>query len=171
MLIGAGGVIGAAGVASAGGPDVYYYTSGWSATPSPAGYQTWDNHLYGYGSPVVVAQGGTATTISMHLGSNSGSLTFKIALYDNSGNLLASGTTGSISSGSQAWRNITVNVAISAGTYWVYCSSSTIQGMRSYLSDNGADAFTDAYATFPTDPRPTTTPMDGYLYGARIYVD
>jgi hypothetical protein len=170
-MLGHAGVIGASGVAAAGGPDVYYYTSGWSATPSIDGYQTWDNHLYGYGSPVVIAQAGTATTISMHVGSSSGNLTYKLALYDNSGNLLGSGTTGTISSGSQAWRNITVNVPVSAGTYWVYCSSSTSQGMRSYISDNGADGVTDAYATFPTDPLGSTTPMDGYLYGARIYVD
>lgn len=173
MLVGHGGVLGAAGV-SAGpveGPNVYYYTAGWSASPSVAGYNLWDSNVYGYGSPITVAQAGKITTISMYLGVNSGTCTWKIALYDNSGNLLASGTTGTISSGSTTWRNITVDVDVPAGTYWLFCSGSTSQAMWGYLSDNGAASFTLAYASFPSDPWPTTSPMDGYLLGARVYVD
>lgn len=166
------GVVGAAGVSAGGGggPNTWYYSGGWAEATTATGIETWDNDQYVYGEPISIAQSGTATFLSMKVGSNSGILTYKYALYDNAGNLVASGTTAGIDSGPTAWVDVAISQAVSAGTYYLLGSSSTNQGMKDYISGFNGKSGTATYASMPLATMPTLGDEVGHRWGARIYV-
>lgn len=168
------GVVGAAGVAAGGGagPDTWYYSSGWALATTPAGDALWDNDQYIYGEPITIAQSGTVTFLSMFVGANSGTtMTYKFALYNVSGNLVASGTSSSILSGPTHWVDIAVSQAVAAGSYSLFCSSSDNQGMRGYLTGSAGKSGTAAYAAMPVATLPTLGDEADHRWGARVYVD
>ena len=159
--------------AAAGGPDAWYYTTGWiestTGTPVSSG---WQPQNFAYGNDVVIGQAGTATTISVRMSHSSAGVAIKMALYTAGGTLVANGTgTTSSAAASGAWVDVTINAAVSAATYYVHVSSATGDGWPHYVSGaTDGNAITVAYASFP-QASATIDVESGNNFGVRVYVD
>ena len=132
-------------------PDTYYYSPGASATCGGSSINSgWQPSAFTYGNNVDVLSAGTASTIGACFTSTAGTDTVKIALYDNSSNLIAS---GSGDPGADGWFDITISAAVAAATYHVQTSSSTDGTIFiQYLGGDAGNGCATAYAAFPTDP-------------------
>jgi len=156
-----------------GGPDTYYFAKGLGtndfASRITSGYQP---NNYAYGSQVIVTNGGTCTEISIDVEGEDETPTIKLALYDTSGNLLASGSGTVAVANTKERLAVSVNVAVSSSTtYWIFASSSTTKGLYYYNSANGDSFYANvAYASFPPDPITEETEADE-VFSVGIYVD
>jgi len=156
-----------------GGPDAWYYTTGWiestTGTPITGG---WAPESNAYGNDVVVGSAGTATTISVRMSHSSTAVNVKIALFDSGGTLVANGTGATATSDAAgAWVDVSISAAVSAATYYVHVSSADANGWAHYVSGaTDGNAITRAYASFPQSTE-TINVESGNNFGVRIYVD
>lgn len=129
----------------------------------------WQTSAFCYGSPITIPSAGTVTQMGVYTYDNGGGQTFKIALYDSSGNLVGS-STGTGVGVTPAWANSgTVSLAVTAGTYYVMVSGSDNNIQWQY--DGTADGYygNTAFASFPADPETITQDTGSNdLFGVRV---
>jgi len=155
--------------AGGGGPDVWYYAgSGKGDTSYTTLGEGWEPHLNAYGGSISVASGGTCTSISAKVRADTGTIAWKIALYDSDNNLLASGTFNSTTTAQ--WYDVTINQSVSSGTYKVMYSCSTSLGNIYRDSDQSGLEDAVTYSAFPESTLSASTSTNN-LYGVRMYVD
>lgn len=145
------------------GPDVWYDTTatmdGWVAVG--ASFMEWDS--------VAFAASGTVDQLRVRARGGLVDATIKVALYDNSGNLLTNGVTGTIAASSaEAWYTVSVAGAPApAGNYKLAISASASIDVRVQVSGVGNFA-TQTYSGFPpaTLPAPDGTLGSTFVIGA-----
>lgn len=161
------GVIGASGVAAAGGPDTYYYST--AADDADTG---WESNAYG--SPITCTSAGSLTKIGVYLVNYNTATEMKIALYNQARDtLLSSG--GSAAPGTAQWIDITLASAISvtAGQVVFVCWLANGSMKMRKDTDGGTSFYKTSlvYADYPPASLASVSGFDGETFSARVYVD
>lgn len=153
-----------------GGPDLYYYagTGKTEASFELATDSGFEPQNFAYGSQIAVAVGGTCTLIGVKSNGSGATLAFKIALYDASNNLLASGN--GTAPATMGWTDVAISQTVTATNYRVMVSALTASLDIAYDSGQNGLGMEVAHAAFPPNPLVPTTET-GLLYGVRMFVD
>ena len=109
------------------------------------------------GAPITPAASGTCTKLRIRLGDIFADSTVKMALYTSGGNLLASGSVATGSSGTDVWVEVSLGAgaAVTASTVYHVAfvasvdGNATIRTRTGQPSGSGLAEFTYTYATFP----------------------
>lgn len=127
-------------------------------------------HTFSYGATITLPSAGTVTHLAFQGNASSGTVNFKIALFDPSNNLVVSAGPTLISS-SVAWQDYDVtDTALSAGTYTVAVSAESDNGRFRFLNTQ-AGIFDDIlYAAFPPAALTSPTANPGELTAVRAFV-
>lgn len=163
-------------VPAAGGSGAWH--DSFTIASSDGAYWLWNDPRL---TKVVPSVSGNATKLRVRVGNNwtGGGATVKVALYDSSTNLLVGATSGSISSSSNQWVEVTIaSTAVTNGTtYYVGSVASTNQiELVSISGQTSGDAYIDwanGYAAFPASPDPFSGSGSAvtYRYGMSMWVE
>ncbi|HEU0123988.1 MAG TPA: hypothetical protein VFQ91_25880, partial [Bryobacteraceae bacterium] len=161
-----------------GGPDAFYWSGtskGDASYTQPPTSTFYSMHTDAYGVPITIGAAGTVTKLAIKARSSSGTITAKLALYDNSGNRVTDSGEAAINiTTTPGWFELTLATpkAVSAATYQLWWSGSSTNLQIYYDADfNGLSKGGVAYASFP--PATITTPgtETNTGFGGRVYVD
>lgn len=132
----------------------------------------WQPENFLYGAHFVVGSAGTVTQMGVYAdwGGNAGNIAIKFGLYTSGGSLIGQ-STGTITSGTKAWRDSgAVSLSIpSAGTYYVLVSAADADASYGYSNTFDGSFATEAYATAMQSSETITGEGDaGIGYGVRM---
>lgn len=150
------------------------YAGGLTSTDFTAGLTGggWQPQNFLYGGHVSIPSAGTVTQLGVYAKSGDGSaVTFKLGLFDSAGVLVAQSTTASITSTNTAWiASGAISATVSAGTYYVLVSASTVEGSYGYAASSAGSYADGVYAS--AMPSSVSTAgfqgETGQLYGVRL---
>lgn len=122
------------------------------------------NFLYG---AAITLPAGTVTRLRLYTDSDgTAGITAKLGLYDSSGNLVVQGSVSIPTGSTKAWNTADVaDTSISAGTYYVFGSSSTADMRYGYDSSGNGNYATLAYASAMAATITIDGPDTGLRYG------
>lgn len=153
---------------------VYTYGVGPTGYTDGTTNSGWQPQNFAYGGRVTFAEAGTVNQLGAFMQNSGGAPhDVKIAMYDTSGNLVASGslTLGALATMDWYDTSTFTPVNVSAADYIILASSSDSEGGTFYGFDSANDGSfaTEVYATFPADPESITLEGDtGNGYGRRV---
>lgn len=131
----------------------------------------WQPQNFAYGGRITFPEAGTINQLGAFVqNSNAATQNLKLALYDTSGNLIASSSLALSSLAAMDWYDTATftPVAVSAADYIILASGDEEGIFYGYDTANDGSFATEAYATFPADPESLTLEGDsGTGYGRR----
>ncbi len=151
------------------GPDVWYYSSGFSESSGGDGSENWQTNNYYKCDTVPIAQAGTITSIGIRAFSSGGTINLQIGVWDAAGTLLGWGT-GSTSSGGYTWVDATVSVPIGVESVRVGSLSDSANAHYRRTTNGNTGVFVSG--TFGQAPPNLDSPnSSSNTWGVRAYVD
>jgi hypothetical protein len=149
----------------------YYSGSGNTDTSFPTSSTGgFSMHTFAYGSTITLPAAGTLTHLAFQGNASSGTVNFKIGLFDGSNNLVVSGGPTLISS-SVAWQDFDVtDTAVAAGTYSLNVSAESDNGRFRYLNTQAGIYDDILYAAFPPAALTSPSANPNQLLAARMFV-
>ena len=149
----------------------------WYDSIDPASTNTDDSFSFASKlQPIVAGSTGNCTKLRVYIGFYNFAFDIKVALYDNSNNLLSTGTLTSQTSANNTWFEVPItSVAVTNGTTYrvaeMHDNAAGFQGR--YLSGQPANSsfidFATSYSSFPLDPFPAGGGVTlTYAYGMFI---
>ena len=154
----------------------WYYADGWTGDGDGDNNLTsgWEPDNYAYGSDITIGASGNITKLAVKARTNGGSVTPKIAIYDSSDDLVASGTGAAFNtpgSGLGDWKEIDIAaVAVSSGDYKILASGSTWQFGMAYVNGTNGYGRSVTYANFPESTLGTTV-TETVSFGLKVFVE